>query len=712
MFRKMLKNWRHLRQLGSSVIVATLLLVCGCVVYSLFKVGIVVGPILERAAPVELDDAYSYMLFAYRAFICPFVQCGALSDLATQVNNYAFDFSHWHRVQGLVDVVGYQLYLLILVVVRYGFGLGWDTSFNLISIVGAAFLGFSLVYFFTKIWGRAAAGISMVVVGVIVLPAQGLNTIVPGNLALGVFLISFTNLVNASYFSAKQWVLIGLLLVMLHPVGLVFYGILVMYYLSTSGIREGRRGVIRILGLTSVAPLLYFFTKGLYGRETDGASAVSLSFDADTLFVQLKYAKGVIRQASRNFGFHQIQLYGGWFFLVALAGLFVRNTKRETQAGTALLIIALIATISLLYSGSKHSGTLFAKIWAPLFIFVTGFFGAAVFAWLVAIKKTASNTMRLLFSTRRWGSRDFVNPTILILAILFPAGLSYSFFALEDSKGRNTIERGVLSYKWAYSQRLNKRRYYFYSDQLDTVNKAQDSLVLYDSLQLLQFALLNGAINKPTLYGPLRWDLDNLDSWSEANRKIKYFIDWSPTEKMRIAKDGGISIPVVGTVVTYPVSADIPLLFINGEVVLFIENRKRKSKYLYYSINKSGSVKLRVAGKSKRWYKIYPSKHIEAEDKDESGSFDLYLWAEDGGLLLSGLRVADSIGMEADALMWPWNKGITMKYKGPPFSKRYLFGKPDVEKINFSTNKISKKYDRTVKILDDRGSSVLFEFTD
>jgi hypothetical protein len=205
----------------------------GLGVFLFFQVSLVSEPFQRRALPVEADDAYSYILKSVALITCPFQDCPALKDLRPQVTPAPEDpeplaYRKWRRHVRLFSIYFplYSLSLLALVKVE---GISYEAAYRQLNVVGSLGLGLALSFFLVSLVGPLAAGISLASLAPVVFPGQGLTYVVPSALSLGMGLLMFAYLAYREGRPSLTFYAMNLLALGLHPMGLIYTGLAVVF---------------------------------------------------------------------------------------------------------------------------------------------------------------------------------------------------------------------------------------------------------------------------------------------------------------------------------------------------------------------------------------------------------------------------------------------------------------------------------------------------
>src|SRR5215207_5540547 len=165
-----------------------ILFTAGVLLFTAVQLAMAIVPNRSRTAPVETDDAYTYILKAAEMQDCFLQDCPALNDLRQQLTASSENQEiSWLRYREYVRAFAvYHPLHSFLLASLHAAGLPWAACYNWIQVAGSLFVGLAVCYWLYRLFGAGPAGIALFFLAFTPFPGQGLHYIVPSNLALGI----------------------------------------------------------------------------------------------------------------------------------------------------------------------------------------------------------------------------------------------------------------------------------------------------------------------------------------------------------------------------------------------------------------------------------------------------------------------------------------------------------------------------------------------
>jgi hypothetical protein len=208
----------------------------------------------SRTSLPEPDDAYTYILKSPQiAEGCGLQDCPALDSLRAQFAARAgSDDAEWrrYRMHSRVFLVYHPLYSGLLLALNTA-GLGWEDAFIAASCFGVLLIAAGIAFFLVTLWGPAAAALALLILAFSNFAGQGLTSIVPSNMALGLAFFAWGFALRGWRWSMTAVILAMLLM---HPVGKV-YGVVALA-MAIAIDRDFRPGLRKLLPYLAVLALL------------------------------------------------------------------------------------------------------------------------------------------------------------------------------------------------------------------------------------------------------------------------------------------------------------------------------------------------------------------------------------------------------------------------------------------------------------------------
>jgi hypothetical protein len=333
---------------------------------------LILMPVFSRSGPPEPKDTLPYIARTERMEKCFWGDCPALKDLGSQFaapspSHEVEIYRSWAATIFGSNQVGLSLVLLILKQA----GLDVMTGYRVACVLAVLLFGTGFAYLLTVLWGRAAAGLALLLLAFKVFPDTGLNFVVPSNLCMGLATLIWARVISRR--GKALWTLgIGsLVLVAFHPMGAAYALIAGALALGLSGVTLSRRMlvtaalVVLVLVLAIIMPTRiynlseYFSNVGLRDVLTQGGGSI---------------AKVVVEVVNLGDG-----LYGALpFFLTCIVlGVIVASPGQRDRVAIFLKIYSVLLVVSLFYPPRQPADTFF-RMWIPLVVVL---FGAIAMAW-------------------------------------------------------------------------------------------------------------------------------------------------------------------------------------------------------------------------------------------------------------------------------------------------------------------------------------------
>jgi hypothetical protein len=275
-----------------------------------------------------------------------------------------------------------------------------------------------------SIYGSLATGVALILLSPIVFIGQGIHTIVPSNMALGIAFLLWAVIIKKSKNSGLYLFAGTLCLILLHQVGKIYSLIAICLFVFRSGLAISKRDLTLIIVSTIVVlaslaapslihrPELNFdpvdFFPGEWNSWTAFWGSLDGSFRSVNVFLQ-----------SLNSAFIPI-------FAMTVGFLSMDLARRRIWAVIALLLTGLLIS-SMFYVVPWFGQLVFERAWVPLVLFLFGLIG---FALVSSIQKVSESVkiMSVPFVERLVSIKFFVS-YITILLVLFSMTTYIPFYS-------------------------------------------------------------------------------------------------------------------------------------------------------------------------------------------------------------------------------------------------------------------------------------------
>lgn len=650
----------------------------GLSLYLWGQTGLVLSSVLDRAIPAEPDDAYSYLVKATQmAHACFLQDCPALKDLRPQL--LAFGQANWFQLRQYnnIFVIYHPLHSVILVGL-HSLGLSWEAAYNVVCVAGSLFIGLMIGYWLVTLWGPGAAGTALASLVFVVFPDQGLNYIVPSNLALGLAFGLWARVNQSPRIQAKLLVMGIVALVAMHPIGRVYAaGTLLLYLGQEEQLRDPKTWLIVGLGLAmialpSVLPLVVShpdLSMGPYYPRSE--------YQKQGIGENLMAATGIIKAWE--------QYYGGWVVIgcLILGGLpwsVDSRCRRNRLLTGALLLMLLLAT--LLYVVPLYKGEIFKRVWVSAAVFLSGLMGHTLWVWLKAIWQEMQVALN---SARRPQARAFGRTALWL-------GLAILVLGSGCWVGKQIVTVDVTLQQKKLGRMLRKS-YVFDPSQPELLAQQAakcGSVVYNDNETLLYYFLTHETLNCGATFAPVLPKHSLLrQKWLINNLTIQYLVTLNPLDKQGLTKNASLVLGkgdflTIGTTIAQPLKPALYLENRGGEALLQLQ--------LFEPLQVGQPTKhlLLIPASWEGWLPSYFPSTMGGN------LLKITVMRSDSPIYLQGIR-----NNPTSHLYWPWDSGLKITYK-PLGSKK-------TSKIGFETKDFANLVKRPVAIIADKGSSVLMK---
>jgi len=658
-------------------------LAAGLGVYLVLQFGLVWGAIRERHAPLEADDAYSYIvkaeqfLHGYNLRTSP-----ALRDLERQLTAPTDDptlASARGKDYARLIYPHHRLYSALLAGLHLC-GLPWEEAYNLMQLVGVIFLGGAIAYFLVACWGPAVAGCALFLLAPVVFARQGLHYVVPSNLCLGVALLTWARIVHTQG-RGRLFAAIGILAILgMHEVGKLYAIAVLALQLSYEKSLQSRRALL-ILGAIIVAAVAavvavtgrVYFSPPLWlpPPQWRGWSGVwqNLGGAVDEIHRWLGGAAGDYSLV--KFVVIPLVCFGLWW---------PRGERRRAIWRICLLfVVFLLASLLLIVPG--FPAEVFARLWVAAAVFLTG----ALAQVLVAFSESLFGLVHEWRSARSGGvaSGELRRAVLLhvlagfLLLVLVGRAFRYQLGCRQQARGL-MVSRYALVLKECQAKTL-------------AALCGPEGAVLYRDYDLLVFFLCHGGHRFGAVHYPAVAGTPEEALYVHANQRLRYVASWSP-----VGVSAGQSPPTPRGWLPLTPGCSLTLVSPSGlavaEVRVHVANESTTAAVLKFSLlGVDGSEvylgAVSVAPGHDGW--VAPPRSTVAE------AHMVRIAVADTGARcwVKGVR-SDA----RDTLQWPWDKGLNLRFRSAGGAE---------QGFAFDSSQLFPGLRRRVTVVADEGSTVL-----
>lgn len=655
------------------------LFLIGTFIFIASQFYIVAGSQTGRALPVEVDDAYTYIVKAVQMHEGAFLQdTPALNDLRAQLTQphpnkgIAWErYRHYHR-----NFVIYHPLHSLLLWGGHGFGLSWATAYNLLCVLGSVFIAVGIAFWLYTLWGYEAAGIALISLLFVVFQKQGLHYIVPSNLALGIAVFCWAYLMKTE--TPKRWVLLLFILAMLsmHPMGK-------LYALASLGIYLFSRPILKKafittgIGVSVVA--LTFVLPHIISRP-------ELSIEPDPLPDGFSYWDGIrqnVQFVSKNISRVAIPEKALLPFLFTpFVGIFFAPSRKRRKIFSTFLLLLGLFVASLFYVLPRYPGEMVSRMFIPVFVLFSGAAGYTLWVTLQVLKGTITAWLKKEVLQSR-----ITKPELLIFLVCTVCLLIGVF--LVARKGYEVAVQRITYANKTVRYMKERQDFAFDLEQpellLSRIQHHESVVYMTGIPMYLYFA--NGFYR----YGAVFYHALGEPSFEEElvhhNRNAAYLVAYSPLRdlpKHRIPLSP--SYPVIH--LTHPLSENS--LFLDcmtdataGNLDMIVKNANGTETFSY-PLQEVGNTKIR----------------LESAELARNASITLSVKDANKPVYITSIQVQPD-----SHLLWPWDTDIWLEY----FPN---IPEAETQIIQFESEVLFSESQRPFKILSDKGLTILAEFTD
>ena len=662
-----------------------LIFALGLLLYLYAQVGMSLIPILNRSAPVEADDAYTYILKAVEMESCFYQNCPALMELKPQlVAPTTEEMPRWlrYREYGRAFVIYTPLHSAFILAFHSA-GFSWEASYNIVWICGSIFLGLVIAYFLYVLFGPGTAGVALALFSPLVLPSHGVLYIVPTNLALGIAMLMWALIIR--YKDRAAWVMLAGILAMLamHPVGRIYAVVTCFFYFIFASRPRSKRIWILCASVLALVAIAFLLPKII--------SSPVLSFKADPPPEDWTMWIGLSDTFKRVYGYvveMWVMPFGGYISVAVL--LLIGSLSISIERRKTLLIIggplAALLAASMMYLLPRYPAELFSRIWVAVVVILIGIIGQA----LITMMKYIYLSLRYIYheiETRLHSASPTLSARGRVLAvgvvIISIIGINWT-----DSYISNTTQfrKGTMTQMESHNDlALDPSQPATAHSRLS----ANDS-ILYTNEILMHFFFSRGTLQFGAVYYPALKNTPDAKQWVEQNDKIKYIVAYNQIGRASFAAPGALSLdPGKKFKITTP-PTDI------SSISFHFENPGEEASIAFCIMDEAQTenpapVMLNLPAKSSGW------QNISALGDPIVSSFYMVVTGTRNPVKLKGLRINGDV-----SLNWPWDRGVTLS-TAPPHDKI----EPEI--VRFETTDLVPKFNRPLKVVADNGSAVLAE---
>lgn len=659
-----------------------LLFAAGVLLFTSVQLMMVILPIRNRTAPVETDDAYTYIVKAAQMQDCFLQNCPALNDLRQQLTAPTEKPNMtWIRYREYVRAfsIYHPLHSMILVGLHTT-GLTWEASYNIVEIVGSLLLSLAITYWLYRLFGSGPAGVALLLLTFTPFPGQGLHYVVPSNLALGIAMIIWGSLLQRD--SHSRWIVIGtVILVLMHPIGRMYalLGVLLFILLN---IRQMKRTDWQMVGLSVFVIVLAFLLPLVVTHP-------EFSFPADPPPPGWNRWSGYSNNLTEAASFvaSWMRLYGG--FLMALLLMFIglaslHPYEQRTRVMSMAVLLGGLLGASLLQVLPRYPAEAFSRIWIPFAIFLTGLIAHGIWRWAAAavrwIRQAVENGLQD-FRDERW-----------ILSIPGWAGVLLLVFGLILARNSlNHVLEGQRILRETTAIMMSSQDSRLDTDQPSVLLRegCEDILYMFEVPMHLYFA--HGALACGAIYHPALEGTPEETQWIQDNQSLSYVVTWNPTIRASVTTGGNPLVLESGKSLEFYVPGN----WTAQQVYIYVENAGGETRLNLSALPSEDGEKSKILERISIPADWSGWKAIDITVDEVAPGFTLEAARGSNGIFLRGVKSDPDSPRN-----WPWDEGLTLIQRP---------SNPDVDatEINFDTTSLVPYPAWSLTVIEDQGDTIL-----
>lgn len=636
-----------------------LLLTISFLVFLIAQVYMTAGPMLSRAAPVEVDDAYSYLIKAEEMRQCSFKTCPALTDLHAQFtapttnSDVAYtQIREYHRL-----FVVYQPLQSLGLVLLSSLGLNYHIAYAAMAITFKVILCTAIALWLRAILGDIGAAAGLLLLAPIVFIGAGIHTIVPGTMALAVSLLLWGFILNGE---SRPTVLLPVMIapILLHEIGKIYVGmgLLALLFLSlrpyARNVRTSAIGGFLLVGIALLAtfaiqqPELRFDPTEFYPGEWNYLGELANSLSSSI---------GIVNVWLASFGYSIITI-----FLLIVGLLSIPAEKRLKWVTMFVLLLGLLV-FGAFYVVPWFGAFTFERAWVPMGILLTATIAAGALKSLSTL----------------WGSiiKQEEPPTLWFL--LWTVSLGLFAFTFTTTY----IPFYTRHFELTYENQERRQNLSFDESQPRLVfDRTAEQRVLYREEIAFYYYIVNGGLAHRAIYYPVAKELDQFENdISDADFVVAQNPVFSLSEdpNLGIVLDDFASLQIMRL-------DGIPI----GQVQLTLEMKGGPVPFTLKWMGGAASDRQEIMVEAGSLLLISP----------DASAVALLIHLRSG----SQIRITGIKFVTGTTTNWPWQQGVRLEL---------TTNHGTVTSVDISNDMLGEGLPFDVKVVDDDGYTVLAEVT-
>jgi len=640
----------------------------------LVQIMIFGSPLLHRQVPIEADDSYNRILHSARITDCFDQQCTALKDLREQYVeslNHSKERNLLWLMTNRATLISSPFYSSIILMGKR-VGLSWENAHNLVGMIGVVITMSGM-----GLWIRSLFGTSATLLAIPILSLHYNYIIVPrpSEMVMGIALLIWSTLGRTR---VNGGVFLGLLVLMggLHLIGKLWIVVtlFVLYYhapkpLETNNIKILFGGVAVLL--TFVLAPKFFYPESL--PYVGGLPSYSDIFHRSFQEIWEWHSPGIYH-SWKDFVYY----FGGTNYLLIL--LFLSFWVLPAPKRTTILLwfagLGALLAASLLDNLPGHPAHIYSRIFSIVIILLVGLISYGIVTW---VGKLVGVAMRV------WQEREKNSFAVQFkqIVLYIPVGL---FLLLIADQVQHYTTKSIKNIPHRIEHLTNRHDFSFEKDQTARLIDRQEECgrVLYSDVTIPMFYLSNGAMNCGLRVPNMGLMGDSAQKWYDS-QNLTHLVHWGPVAHnqgdMKLTPDSLLHLESVGE--TLP-----------GIINILVKSPKADAEIVFEELEANDNhrvvQRLHLKKGSETWYPLSSSEgkvHWRIRPLSKST-----VW-------IGGVRTDRQT--KSHYLRWPWDQDIEVKMTNLEQSEI-------LSHFKFNSNSlVPQNFKQPIKVMDDRGSSVL-----
>lgn len=354
------------------VFISWCVLLLGLIVWITVQSYLIHAPLTQRDQLPEVDDSLAYLTRAQVMDECLSLDCKALVDLKNQFNAMPGDpeIQRQSEIAGFAFPLYHPMFSAILLSLNK---INHDliSTYRILWALSPLFLGVAFACFLTSLWGRTATGITLFLVAFKVFPDTGTHYFTPSSLVLIIALFIWARIVSKNGFAPITLTFGSLILLAIHPIGILFslIGVAIGLFLA-----EKRKQLCVSLILFSITCVIICILTSVAGQFYIYLTVFPLQIFTNITGIATTVIYNLIEIAIQ-FTRYKVALFGPLIILFpsVVLGFFFLEKKRQKKMVIVLTILFVVLLSSLFHSHAlTPNASLFFRIFIPIQVVLFG----------------------------------------------------------------------------------------------------------------------------------------------------------------------------------------------------------------------------------------------------------------------------------------------------------------------------------------------------